>query len=240
VGREKHRLRWKTSGIIPPGTEKRKLIVLPKIKTNESRDLYYIVYRKADKKQKWEGGFETKAKARMRLTEILRQMDTGTYVEPTEEILSNFADKWLKSRVGIKASTAQNYESYLNINVKPVLGSVPLKNIRPPTIQDLVARLCQKKANGADRLLAASTIGKIVTMLKTLFKSAVEDRLIHINPALDAKLPKLIKKKVQPPDKKDVIAILQRATPEMKTLFFLDGMTGFEARRNTCPQVAGH
>jgi hypothetical protein len=80
-------------------------------------------------------------------------MDTGTYVEPTEETLSKFADKWLKSCVGIKASTAQNYESYFNIHVKPVLGSVPLKNIRPSTIQDMFAQLCQKKANGAERLL---------------------------------------------------------------------------------------
>jgi hypothetical protein len=86
----------------------------------KKRNLYYIIYRKADKKQKWEGGFETKGKARTRLTEILRQMDTGTYVETTEETFLVFADKWLKSRVGIKDSTWQNYESYLNVHVKPV------------------------------------------------------------------------------------------------------------------------
>jgi integrase len=192
----------------------------------KKRNLYYIAYRKADKKQEWEGGFETKAKARARLTEVLRQMDTGTYVETTEEIFSEFADKWLKSRVGIKGSTWQNYESYLNVHVKPVLGTAKLKNIRPSTVQDLVAELCQKKAAGTERLLSANTIGKVVTMLKTLFKAAVKDRIIHVNPVLDVELPKVIKPKVQPPDKKDVIAILQQATPEMKTLFLLDSMTG--------------
>ena len=63
-------------------------------------------------------------------------------------------------------------------------------------------------------------------MLKTLFKAAVKDRVIHVNPALDVELPKVIKAKVQPPDKKDMIAILQQATPDVKTLFLLDGMTG--------------
>jgi len=38
----------------------------------EKQNLTTSFYRKADKKQKWEGGFETKAKARTRLTEILR------------------------------------------------------------------------------------------------------------------------------------------------------------------------
>ncbi len=51
-------------------------------------------------------------------------------------------------------------------------------------------------------------------MLKTLFKAAVKNRIIHVNPALDVELPKVIKSKVQPPDKKDLIAILQHATPE--------------------------
>jgi hypothetical protein len=157
--------------------------------------------------------------------EHMRQ-DTGTYVEATEETFSEFADKWLKNRVGIKGSTLQNYESYLKVHVQPVLGAVKVKDIRPSTIQDLIAKLCQKKASGAERLLSANTVGKIITMLKTTFKAAVKDRVIHVNPALDAELPKVVKKKVQPPDKKDLIAILQRATPEMKTLFLLDAMTG--------------
>jgi integrase len=192
----------------------------------KKRKRYYVVYRRPDKKQKWEGGFATKGKAQTRLTELLRQMDTGTYVEATEETFSEFADKWLKNRVGIKGSTLQNYESYLKVHVQPVLGAVKVKDIRPSTIQDLIAKLCQKKASGAERLLSANTVGKIITMLKTTFKAAVKDRVIHVNPALDAELPKVVKKKVQPPDKKDLIAILQRATPEMKTLFLLDAMTG--------------
>jgi integrase len=153
-------------------------------------------------------------------------MDTGTYVEATEETFSEFADKWLKNRVGIKDSTAQNYESYLNAHVKPVLGAVPLKNIRPSTVQDLVAQLCQKKAKRGQQPLSAKSIRNFITMLKTLFTAAVKDRVIHVNPALDVELPKVVKAKVQPPDKKDAIAILQQAKPDVKTLFLLDAMTG--------------
>jgi hypothetical protein len=56
-------------------------------------------------------------------------------------------------------------------------------------------------------------------------KAAVKDRIIYLNPAVDVELPKVIKPKVQPPDKKDLIAIRQRATPEMKTLILIDGLT---------------
>jgi len=115
-------------------------------------------------------------------------MDTGTYVETTEEGFSDFAGKWLKSCVGIKGSTWQNYESYLHLHVKPVLGSVKLQSIRPSTIQDVVAHSARK--------------------------AAVKDRIIYLNPAVDFELPKVIKPKVQPPDKKDLIAIRQRATPK--------------------------
>jgi hypothetical protein len=39
-------------------------------------------------------------------------------------------------------------------------------------------------------------------MLKTLFRAAVKDRIIYINPVLDVELPKAVKMTVQPPEKR--------------------------------------
>jgi integrase len=66
----------------------------------------------------------------------------------------------------------------------------------------------------------------MATMLVTLFKSAVKSNLIRSNPAKDLELPKAVKAKVQPPSKKDVLAILQQAPVDYQALFLLDSVTG--------------
>jgi integrase len=191
----------------------------------KKRKRYYIVYRTETGKQKWEGGFDNKGQAQTRLTEVLGQIQKGAYIEPSEKTFGVFADQWLKNRVNIEGATAEGYESYLKMHVKPVIEDMKLKDIRHSHIQELVASLVVKQS-ARKKPLSARTIGKIATMLKTVFKSAVKNELIRTNPALDVELPKPVKTPIQPPDKQDVLAILQTASIEYQTLFLLDAVTG--------------
>jgi hypothetical protein len=80
----------------------------------KKRKRFYIVYRTEQGKQKWEGGFETKGAAQARLTEILGQIQTGTYCEPSGMTFAEFADTWLAGRVKIETDTRLSYRSYLD------------------------------------------------------------------------------------------------------------------------------
>jgi integrase len=192
----------------------------------KKRKRYYVVYRTPAGKQKWEGGFDTKGAAQTRLTDVLGEIQAGTHFEPSEMLFKDFADRWLKNRINIEGSTSEGYESYLTAHIKPELGDVKLKDIRYTHVQEMISKLAQKKAKGRENPLSANTIKKMITMLKTLFHTAVKNRLIRINPAEDAELPRVTKATIQPPAKKDVLAILEQSPEEYRPLFLLDAMGG--------------
>jgi len=192
----------------------------------KKRKRYYVVYRTPAGKQKWEGGFDTKGKAQTRLTDVLGEIQTGAYFEPSEMLFKDFADRWLKNRINIEGSTSEGYESYLTAHIKPELGEMMLGDIRYTHVQDMIGKLAQKQAKGRETPLSANTIKKMITMLKALFHTAVKNRLIRINPAQDVELPKVAKATVQPPVKKDVLAILEQSPAEYRPLFLLDAMGG--------------
>ncbi len=67
---------------------------------------YAVVYRTPEGKQKWEGGFETKAQAQTRLNELLRDIGKGDYIEPKSMTFGKFAEEWIESRSSIRGSTS--------------------------------------------------------------------------------------------------------------------------------------
>lgn len=192
----------------------------------KKRKRWYIVYRTMTGKQKWEGGFETRGAAQTRLTEVLGQLQTGDYIEPSELTLEEYVDEWLKGRVNVRGSTSEGYESYLKMHVKPELGKLKLKDIRHPHIQGFIVQLTQKKSARGDKTISPNTIRKIVTMLKTIFNSAVRNGLVRVSPALNLETPTVIRVKIEPPAKKDILAILKQAPAEYQPIFLLDAVTG--------------
>jgi integrase len=191
----------------------------------KKRKRWYVVYRTPEKRQKWEGGFKTKGEAQGRLTEILGQIQTGAYCEPSSMAFSVFANLWLSGRINITTATEVGYESYMKRHINPVLGNFAIKDIRHSTIQNFIAELCQKKGRGG-KVLAPNTIKKLVTMMHSLFKAAVKNNLIRINPAEDIELPKVIKANIQPPSKEEALAIFREAPTKTKAIFLLDALTG--------------
>jgi integrase len=191
----------------------------------KKRNRWYVAYRTETGKQNWEGGFDTKGQAQARLTEILGQIQSGAYVEPSGILFDEFADQWLKNRINISGSTWEGYDSYLKAHIKPELGTMKLKDIKHTHIQNLITRLATQPQKSG-KPLSANTVRKMATMLATLFKSAVKNNLIRINPAKELELPKAVKAKIQPPSKEDVLSILREAPVEHQALFLLDCVTG--------------
>ena len=117
------------------------------------------------------------------------------------ETVAEFVDRWLKSRKHI--STVKDEESRLKLHVLPYIGSMPIADVRPRHIRDLMLKLRDKtKAPGKGHRrvkaekLAPRTIRHVFATLHRMFKSAIIEELIDSNPVMVEKnvLPKNVDK----------------------------------------------
>jgi integrase len=81
----------------------------------------------------------TKKDAERKRTEMLRALDTGTYVEPTKLTLGAFLERWLRDYVGAniqKPKSREFYSSITRVHLIPALGSVALARLTPARVQE--------------------------------------------------------------------------------------------------------
>ena len=64
------------------------------VKPSGSRQTWAIMYRDTEGKLRWEGKFRTKSNAQTRLSEVLNEIDKGTYSRPSSLSFEQFAKEW--------------------------------------------------------------------------------------------------------------------------------------------------
>jgi integrase len=152
---------------------------------------YAIVYY-VDGKQKWETIGPSRREAERALTARKREVDTGTWREPSSETLASYAERWLAhrdpARVGgagrtrLSPSTFEGYRLNLERHVLPRLGSRALSSLRTEDVDRLIAEL---EADGK----APGTVRNVVVPLRKMLADAVRQGLLLANPAARADLP---------------------------------------------------
>jgi integrase len=152
---------------------------------------YAIVYY-VDGKQKWETIGPSRREAERALTARKREVDTGTWREPSSQTLAAYAERWLAHRdpsrsVGgrrtrLSASTFELYRLNLRKHVLPHLGDRTLSSLRTDDVDRVIAQL---EASGK----APGTVRNVVVPLRKLLADAVRHGLLVANPAARADLP---------------------------------------------------
>lgn len=134
--------------------------------------------------QRWISVKGTRRDAERKLTELVHQLDTGQWVEPTRETTREFLLRWLRDyvEISLKPRTARLYRGAFVRHVIPVIGHVPLCDLRPTAIQEVLSRM------GA-RGLKAATIRLTYAPLKAALKWGVRQRVLARNPADDVDAP---------------------------------------------------
>jgi integrase len=76
------------------------------------------------------------------LTKALRDKDLGIAIEPAEDTLNEFLDKWLEeaAKTKVRAKTFAGYQDMLRRYIRPELGSRPLAKLGPMEIQTVYTR----------------------------------------------------------------------------------------------------
>lgn len=152
---------------------------------------YAIVYYVGGR-QKWETIGPSRRDAERALTARKREVDTGTWREPSSETLASYAERWLAhrdpARVGgggrtrLSPSTFEGYRLNLRRHVLPRLGDRALSSLRTEDVDRLIADL---EADGK----APGTVRNVIVPLRKMLADAVRQGLLLANPAARADLP---------------------------------------------------
>lgn len=120
----------------------------------------------------------TYAEAEARLREIMTQMNTGNYMEPTKMTVEAFIIKWLQEYVkpNLKPKTYRSYEQLSRVHIVPELGNHLLIRLSPLHIQKFYNSLIR---NG----MSPTSVGIVHRTLKAALGVAVQWKLMPDNPA---------------------------------------------------------
>ena len=94
------------------------------------------------RRQKWVSVKGTKRAAERRLAEVVRDLNEGTYVEPSRVTLPDYLDRWIRDSVSIsvRERTAQGYRGIVR-RLQRDLGRVELAQLKPHHVQRYYAEL---------------------------------------------------------------------------------------------------
>ena len=156
---------------------------MAKVSKRKDRNIWYVDYRDATGKRKRIVGGTTREEAELvsaQLTiQVAAAMKRGSVpVNPDQDItLHAYANRWLNTvRPRLAQRTHASYTGILTSYILPSLGAMKLREVRPVHVM----RLLEEK-----RLtLGKNTVRLIKATLSTLYRRAVKQELVSVNPAL--------------------------------------------------------
>lgn len=144
-------------------------------------------------KQHFESVKGDKGDAQKKLTEILRQIDTGSFVSPDKITLGDFLKRWMDdyARPRLSPRTIEGYEDVIGKHITPCLGTMPLKDLRPDHLNHHYAQqLRSGRLDGKGGLSAKSVLHQHLIM-HTALDAAVKWGLLvrNVSDAADPPSP---------------------------------------------------
>ena len=123
---------------------------------------------------------------------ILREKDTGTFVEPSKETVSEFMDTWLETvaKARVREKTYYSYKEKVRLYIKPNLGDYKLPLVLPERIQALYNKMLE---NG----LSPRTVRYTHMVLRSALDQAVRWGKLYRNPTELVDLPRQEKEEMK-------------------------------------------
>ncbi len=159
----------------------------------------------------------TKKDAEKWLSELLHQLDTGTFAKPGKITLAEYLDQWLKDYVwpNLSPRTAEGYEHIIRRHLIPTLGNIPLTQVKPEHLQKYYSvKLSGGRCDGNGGLSTRTVRHHHVT-LHTALESAVKWGLLVRNPADAVTPPRYQRHEMHTLDEQGIHTLLEaaKATP---------------------------
>ena len=146
--------------------------------------------------------FDTRNDADWWLREAKRQgraPDTG-------ETVSEYLDRWLRSKRSLRDSTRLQYENHLG-HLKRELGAIPVSQLQRRHVEAFVDDMQRHVSKGTKRPLTKATVGKILTTLRSALEWGVP-RELPDNVAAKVEAPRHYRQPVRAVTRAEVRAIV--------------------------------
>lgn len=122
--------------------------------------------------------------------QILHELQTGTYIEPTNLTLGEYLERWLNTHgtQNLAPKTLRSYRMQINSHIIPALGLIPLEKLSPMALQEYYSQKLTKGRIDGKGGLSARTITYHHRILHEALKHAMQWQLVNRNVA-DAAVP---------------------------------------------------
>jgi integrase len=140
------------------------------------------------RRQQWFSFRGTKKEAERRLTELLHELDNGTFVQPDKTTLGEYLSQWMKDHEqNLAPRSFERYQSVVKKDIAPVLGNITLAQLRPEHLQRYYTSQLEKDRSPA-------TVRYSHSVIHVALKEAVKLGILSRNVA-DAVDPPRVKNK---------------------------------------------
>jgi len=174
------------------------------------------------RKQQWLSVKGTKKEAERRLSELLHQLDTGTFMKPGKTTLAEYLERWLKdyAKPNLSPRGFERYASIIRKHIIPDMGSITLTQLRSEHLQKLYAA----KLNSG---LSALTVRYIHVVIHKALQTAIKWGLVSRNVADGVDVPRARRSEMQTWNEGDITLFLEAAkTTPYYALFYTALYTG--------------
>lgn len=154
---------------------------------------------------------KTRQEVSEKITKLLAEVQSGTYVEPSRGTLGDWLDRWLTvyKKGQIRESTRLDYINSIDSHIKPALGDIPLAKLQANTLQDFFNdKLENGRLDGKGGLSTRMVRGFYIVIHQAL-KQAVKEGLVIRNVAEATSPPTVVNKKMQPLTEEQLITFLE-------------------------------
>lgn len=167
------------------------------------------------KKYKWHTVQGNKKKAEAELVRLLRELQTGSYVEPHRITIAEYLDKWLEdyAKLNVSPKTFERYASIVKKHLVPEFGSMQLVKLQPLHIQSAYSTwLKGGRQDGREGELSAQTVLHHHRVLSEALKQAVRWQLVARNVADAVEPPRPAHREMTALGEDESIFLLEAAT----------------------------
>jgi integrase len=157
-------------------------------------------------KQQWVSVKGTKKDAEKRLSELLHQLDTGTFMKPGKTTLAEYLGRWLQdyAKPNLSPRGFERYQGIITKHLIPDFGSIILTQLKPEHLQ----KHYTAKLNEG---LSARTIRYHHAVIHKALQTAVKWGLVIRNVADGVDVPRARRNEMQTWDEDDIITFLEAA-----------------------------
>ncbi|MCB1258673.1 MAG: tyrosine-type recombinase/integrase [Microthrixaceae bacterium] len=182
---------------------------------------YRVHYRTPDGKPKEKSSFKTKRDANAFKARVTVSKLDATYIDPAKGkvTVGELGKRWAKVKESqMKPSGWRSYESAWRVHVEPEWGKTPIAKIERLAVEEWIADL------GED--LGAKSVQRCHSVLYSILKMAVENRMLTVNPAAGIPLPS--------PEETDPVFL----THSQLEMFITEADAGTRTRKDAAAIVA--